>query len=335
MSKNLKYILSERKVKGHLASYQTVYEWEDIILRGLGLSLRCDKNWHYKIYRRFENNNLVNIYHSFIKARNNLNLRFLMGAHPQEFCVLNCNTIPVIIDFWLSEDVLNSFYNSYRHSPLVLITSAEAFEYLKQHHCPLPIEHWPLSLPDTFEIGYSKKIYDFCFIGRTNPFFMRMVERYSQETPDFIYIISQGDTDNREFYTNKGDFIAKDKGRESYMDIIRKSKITVYTTPGLDEAKVETSDFNQVTPRVLEMIAGGCYVISHYPDNPDTRYYALDHMTHKVESYDEFKAAMDYYRLASPRDISECRAYIARHNTTSRISLLENILKKHNITHEV
>lgn len=335
MSKKLKYILSERGVKGHLASYQTVYEWENIILDELELTLKCDKNWHYKVYRRFEKNNIVNTYHAFIKERNDINIRFLMGAHPQQFCILDRNTIPVIIDFWLPEHVLESFYNSYKRCPLVLVTSAEAFEYLKQHNCPFPVEHWPLSLPDTFEVGYTQKIYDFCLIGRTNPFFVRMIERYAEENSDFTYVVNHGETDNREFYSNKGDFIAKDTGRSSYIDIIRKSKITVYTTPGMDEAKKETSDFNQVTPRVMEMIAGGCYVISRYPDNPDTRYYDLDRVTCKVESYDEFKAAMDRYRAAPPRNTDECNAYIAKHNTTSRVRMLKDILAKHDITYSL
>ena len=145
------------------------------------------------------------------------------------------------------------------------------------------------------------------------------------------FFLNNDDIENREYQTNKGLFIGKDTGRESYLDIIKKSKISVYSTPGVDKAKNVAGRFNQVTPRVLELISGGCYVLGHYPDNPDTEYYDLKSIVPQINSYSDFEFYMNLYRSKPSRDIVECRNYINKHNTSSRVVLLKDILKKHGI----
>ena len=245
--------------------------------------------------------------------------------------MLDKNTIPVIVDFWLTEDLLQDFYKTYKFCPIVLITSAEVMSFLKEHNCPLPIEHWPLSLPDNIAVEEQAKQYDFCFIGRKDPFFVEKVERYANEHKDFEYVINVGDISKREYYTNKGRLISKDGCREAYLDIIKKSKICVYSTPGIDKAKDVKGRFNQVTPRLLELLAGGCYVLGHYPDNPDTEYYDLKSIVPQIQSYDQFELLMNYYRSQPPRDIQECRKYVANHYTSTRVDMLKKILVKYNI----
>ena len=102
-----------------------------------------------------------------------------------------------------------------------------------------------------------------------------MLEKYASLHPDFEYIINNGDINNRKYVTNTGRFIAKDTGRTSYLDMIKHTKISCYATPGIDEAKRETITFNQVTPRLFEMLCNGCMVIGHYPLSADTIWYNL------------------------------------------------------------
>lgn len=254
-----------------------------------------------------------------------------MVASSKKNCLLDKNTIPIVIDFWLKEEDLQSFYDAYKNCPLVLITSKEVYDFLVFNNCPLPIEHWPLSLPDSIEIKSEEKIFDFCFIGRKDPFFVNCLTIYSKKHPNFEYVVNSDDINHRIYHTNKGRFIAKDLGRDTYFDIIRKSKICTYTTPGYDESKKVTDSFNQVTPRVLEILSGGCYILGRYPDNPDTKYYSLSSIVPNITNYEDFEYYMNTFRRANPRNIIECRQYLKNHLTSSRISLLLHILQKHKI----
>ena len=73
-----------------------------------------------------------------------------MNAQDIKVCDINKFTIPVIIDFWLKEEQLPAFYVAYKEVPLILLTNLEVYEFLKQHKCPIPIEHWALSYPDKY-----------------------------------------------------------------------------------------------------------------------------------------------------------------------------------------
>ena len=253
MKRKLKSIVSLRLPLAYIPSYHTVFEWEDILGQKLNLLNVCLKQIHLTFFRRLERLGLTNCYHYLLPKSKSLKIIFIMTATTKGNGMLDKNTIPVIVDFWLTEDLLQDFYKTYKFCPIVLITSAEVMSFLKEHNCPLPIEHWPLSLPDNIAVEEQAKQYDFCFIGRKDPFFVEKVERYANEHKDFEYVINVGDISKREYYTNKGRLISKDGCREAYLDIIKKSKICVYSTPGIDKAKDVKGRFNQVTPRLLEL----------------------------------------------------------------------------------
>ena len=318
------------------APFKIVYEWEDIIAQNGKISLRYEKASHFhKVYGWIKRFHLVNLYKS-LKSSENLSLFFVMKADVVKEPWLNKSTIPVIIDFWLKEADLPSFYQAYKDCPLVLVTSAEIVEFLKSHNCPLNIEHWPLSIPDYMKPKCKENyenIYDLCFLGRPSPYFVEMLKKYELSHPEFRYIVGSRSSKNREYIDNKGNFIAKDTGRESYINMIRSSKITCYTTPGLDSNKSETSMFNQVTPRLFEMLAGGCYVLAHYPDNADTRFYELDKYVGNIPNYDSFEKKLDMLRLAPPMDFSIANEFLDKHYTSTRIKMLFSILDNYKIKH--
>jgi hypothetical protein len=328
-------IISERKYK-NAPSYHTIFEWEDIISKEFPLKMLEESLFKKKTYSLFRKLKITEAYHLLLPNRKCKSLRFIMNVFPEKYgvyksCRLNKNTIPVIIDFWLSKNELDNFYDAYKHCSLILITSAEVVEFLKQNKCPLNIAHWPLSFPDKYRIrpgGTFKKKYDFCLIGRPDPFFLDMLKKYESEYSDFTYVVSQGTGTGRTYWTNKGEFVGKDMGRESYIEMIRKTKITCYSTPGLDKTKDNPiNGFNQVTPRLFEMIAGGCYVIGHYEDNPDTSFYELRKYIPNVNSYAEFKAVLDNYRSAEIADPKVGDDMLSKHYTSTRVPMLKSIMK--------
>lgn len=331
MGRKLSYIKSYRN-SINAPSFNTVFEWEDILCEKMNLKiLKPGKFLMMVLPKIIRKMGLVNLFHKLILPKKKLTLLFAMQAKTIPDCLYDKNTIVVIIDFWLSKNELGAFYQVYKNCPLLLITNYEVYELLKNNNCPIPIEHWPLSIPDSVEIKSLQKKYNFCFIGRKDPFFVDMINKYVSKNQDFTYILSNDDIEHRVFITNKGDFIMKDEGRSTYLQMIRETKICTYTTPGLDKSKNQTDSFNQVTPRVLEMISGGCYVLGHYPNNCETRYYNLQSMVPQIKSYNDFEYYMDLYLKSPDRNIEECREYLNKHNTSSRIPMLVKILNKYDI----
>ena len=329
--RKLSAIYSQRSFSKY-PSFQIVYEWEDILAERLGLRILAPGEVHNIIHRRFENNGLVGLYNALLPA-SDLKLHFIMEAEDRRQCNYNKNTIPVIIDFWLDESRLPGFYDAFKNVPLMLVTSREVYEFLLAHNCPIPVEHWALSYPDQYAFREScleNKKYDFVFFGRPNPFFVRYVERYASEHKDFVYILNNGNIDDRKYFDNEGNVVATDCGRQSYLDMIRSARITCYSTPGIDESKSITNAFNQVTPRVFEFLCNGCKVIGHYSDNPDTRWYNLSSVVPNVDTYKEFETVLDAMRTGSFESPS-VSAFMQKHYTSVRANELIQILRRHMI----
>ena len=244
--------------------------------------------------------------------------------------IIGRNTVLAIIDFWLKDNEIPKFIESYKDVCIMLLTNKEVYDKLCSYNCSFPIMHWPLSLPDNNRFdrdsNYIKDI-DFCTFGRVNPFFIRMLNRYCESHPGFTYVYSKGKASDRSYFNSKGDFIIKDTGRASYIDMMRRTKITCYSTPGIDESKRETDMYNQVTPRVLEMLSNGCMVIGHYPLSSDVLWYDLPSIVPNIETYDEFEMTLDMM-LSSDLDIESVKRFLSRHYTSERARMLKEILEK-------
>lgn len=313
-------------------SWQILKEWEDILSKCLDLPIKKENKIGRPLKWWLDKHNFSKSINS-LKIKSDLTLRFIMNASVKHSYFVDKNTIAVIIDFWLEEDDLPDFYDAYKDVPLILLTNMEVYNYLKSHNCPIPIEHWALSYPDKYKLSNSnlkKKKYEFCVIGRPNPFFIRLLDEYSTKHPDFEYIINNGKIDDRKYVTNHGRFVAKDTGRASYLDMIAKTKISCYTTPGLDEGKKISNSYNQVTPRLFEMLCNGCQVIGHYPKAADTEWYNLSSIIPNVSNYEEFEVVMNKFRK-EPFDFKKTEHFMNQHYTSKRAESLLAILRKYNI----
>jgi hypothetical protein len=331
---NYKRLTSISSSINKASSFDTLYEWEKIISERLNLKIEKQNKFITWIYRQIEMRLKMRDFFHCLVQNSSVSILFVMKANTYKSCRLTKNTIPIIIDFWLKEDQLQLFYENFKYCPLVLITSAEVYHFLLEHNCPLNIAHWPLSLPDNQKLladtVFDKK-WDLALLGRTNPYFLRLLKQYCEKHPDFEYVLGSNNIDNRYFYTNKGKEVGHAIGREAYLEMLRATKISFYTTPGLDEAKIETDFFNQVTPRFLELIAGGCLVMAHYPKNADTDYYEINSLCKDIDSYEEFEIQLNTFRVVKEVPIEKYKEYLDKHYTSQRIDLLVKILKTNQI----
>lgn len=316
-------------------SWLIVNEWEKIIATKLNIPIINEKKISKFIKFRLDKYDLSKLY-SIISLNNfkscgKLRLRYIMTANKKTSCFIDKNTIPIFIDFWITEDDLPLFYKVNKHVPLIIVTNREIYNLLKRNNCPIPFEHWPLSWPDTYPLAkHFYKKYEFGIFGRTNPYFERLLNEYSKKYPDFSYIKSDGDINNRKYITNKGEFIANDTGRNSYFKIIQQTKISCYSTPGIDEGKKISSHYNQVTPRLFEMLSNSCHVIGHYPLSDDVKWYNLQSIVPNVNSYEEFERVLNSFRNTE-FNVDKINCYLKQHLTSNRIKILKAILAKHHI----
>ena len=237
--------------------------------------------------------------------------------------------IPNIIDFFLEKKDLPLFYSRYSNAPVVLISSKEVFDYLKAENCPIPINHLALSISDKYSITPTtkyKKEYDLIIMGRQNPILEKYIDRYAADHPDLLYVYRKFVNGEFLYYTSKGELLGNIDNREDYMNLMRKARIGIYSTPGIDGGEERTKGFNQVTPRFLEYIASGCHILARYPQNSDVDYYNLSSIAPSIDTYEQFEAQMNNAKN-NEVDMKKYSEYLSHHYTSVRAKELLEIIK--------
>lgn len=292
-----------------------VYEWEDIFAEKLGVPFSYDvllrnNRWtkHLPVSLGFLTTDEPALAIEMVTYRHNgLNKR---------------NIIPWIVDFYLRTPAqLKKFYKTFSRNPLVLISSREAYEFLKEQGCPLDIRHLPLSLPDKYRITPDtewEKKYDVVLFGRQNAVMKEYWNKYRDSHPGMRYIEGRPVDGGWAYFDEEGRCYGKMESWEDYFAALRASRVAFYSTQGIDGGEARSNGFNQVTPKFLEMISAGCNVIARFPDNPDTRFYRLSEMCRTAYSYEEFEREMES-ALAEPADMEKYSAYLEGRYTSDAV----------------
>ncbi len=321
----LSQVLTNRGVSNG-KDYGIVNEWEDVFSELLGVPLYYDKwkrrdkalLWKFPWLASFFQTNIPTFTYVMLP---------LASPHGNN----KKNIIPCMIDFFCRDNYeLQQFYKRYDKNPLVLISSKEAYDYLVSVQCPLNIKHLALSIPDKYcfdETTYSEKSYDVVMLGRQNKVFKSFLEQYKKMHPDLTYVFGTMEGNRFLYRDSYGNNLGYLDSRADYMEMMRKSRIGLYATPGMDGGREHTNGFNPVTPRFLEYIASGCHVLARYPKNSDTDYYELDKMSTRIETFGQFEKAMDDLR-DKVVDIHRYSQYLSKHYTSVRVQTLLNYLEE-------
>ncbi|MDE6523346.1 MAG: hypothetical protein K2L17_11045 [Muribaculaceae bacterium] len=318
----IKKIVSNRNFEKR-SWWDIVYKWEDIISKELSLPIKPLNiiQFGFQIFQNFFNKALpLNIQPN--------NLRFVMTARPKFYGEFGRQDIPIIIDFFLSDNKAIDFLNTVKKQKIVLISSKEVYDYLiniggNSHQ----IKHWALSLPDELAITPQTKFekkYDLVLIGRLPKTFQNYVDKYRERHPSFSIVTKRVEDGAFNYYDSSGNYVGNANDYQGYIDILRKSRIYLYTTPGLDSDK-KTNGFSQVTPRFLEVVSAGCNIIMHYPKNSDTDYFELPKFGRSIQTYEEFEESVEEALKCEP-DMKFRSEYLQKHYTSVRSQELKNIL---------
>lgn len=311
----LSSILSRRKVK-HRPSWHLVFEWEDEIARALALPLRTP--WHTGWYMR----SLARRLGLKCPREGAPMLEFVMIATAENRGRYGHRSVPWIIDWFLPDSDIPAFLKSTAACRYVLISSREAYERLMEHGAdPKRYLHLPLSLPDRYRLDpktQMDKDIDLALVGRNTSRLLEYARRYVDEHPGLRVVVKGPKRGGHPWvYDLEGNPVADIDSREDYLALMKRCKLFLYSTPGIDDGK-PTEGFSQVTPRFLEALACGCRPLMRYPDNPDTRYYRLEEFGPSIDSYEQFAAEADRI-LSTPLDLNALSNYLSTHYTSSVI----------------
>lgn len=307
-----------------IASWQLVYEWEDVLAERLGWKMVCEP-------RVMCSSRVLKHLPALWKVFAWRERPFLYFDMKAEVCrqIRNARgTIPYVIDFCLSEEELAQFPAAYGRHPLVIISSREVYECLEARHSGVRLAHVALSLSDKYALRADarfEKKYDLVLVGRQNPVLMQMLGRYVERHPDFVYVKKQGGQFDYDYITSDGRLIGNVRSRADYIRLLRQARCAFYSTPGIDGGEDFWHGFSPVTPRFLEYIACGCHVIARWRDNADTQFYELGRMCRNVQTYEEFEALLDKARVEQP-DLEAYAAYLEQHYTSRRAEEIKQLL---------
>lgn len=345
MKLNIKNIISDRNFESWV-SYQLIYEWEDQLSETLQIPIidnpdRLETTFinriRYNISKRVSYP-VIKLIRSLFPKRSkecSVSLYFnLIVSAPIELKRSRLNKIiPVIVDAFIDEKFLSEFNNKYTDCPLILISSIEAYNYLKSVNCPLNIKYWGLSLPDKYKMSrehiYPKK-YDILLAGRQNTCLEEYLEKYIQQNNGLDLNIVRSDIQNGQliFTSNKDGILGSFNSRDEYMQLLRKARIVFYATPGQDGGEKRTKGYNPVTPKYLESLSAQCKVILRYPDTVETQLYGLPKVCPNIDSYESFEYQINKYISEKDEfDIDTYTDILNKSYTTIRAHELSRIIK--------
>lgn len=320
-------------------SWDLIYEWEDVFEEQSALKLIDSRKASIvskffdrvflSVARRLHlpENKLIQIVDRCVSKSKSLYFE-IYPNNSFQFSTSE-NTIPVIIDFWKTQD-LDAFYKNYQNCKLILISSKEVYSFLKENGCKLNIAHFPLSLSDKYKIDLSSPVnkkYDIILAGRTSPVLISYLKEFEKNNPEVEYLMAKHIDNQLYFESNKSGLIGNFHQRIDYVNLLRMAKVGFYSTPGIDGGEERTGGFNPVTPRLFELAAAGCSIIARYPENEDTHYFNLKTFYPAVNDYSSFEKQL---KAALSKDAKEVqkhnKEFLESHYTSNRVLLLKQIL---------
>lgn len=325
---NVDGLLSQRKKVSH-ASWFIVYEWEDVIARLLGIPFEFERSCAYnKFIKR-----LPFLSHFLYHGKKTFLTFDMQAACKNSWKSVNLHNnkhvIPIIIDFFLKPESIPAFDKAHNKNSLVLISSKEAYEFLKANGSTLNLAHWGLSISDKYKITpetrFEKK-YDLILMGRPDAQLIAWLHAYCLKYPDFKYVERRHVDGSFIYYSSDGERVGTVDTREDYIQFMRSARIGFYSTPGINDTEGRANGFNQVTPRFLELIACGCHIIARYPHNPDTDLYQMSRICPNTTTYEMFEEQMNKARN-TPVDMKLYVDYLSAHYTSTRVKQLTEIIK--------
>jgi hypothetical protein len=313
--------------------WDIVFDWEDQMSITLGVPLIPVGKKYNQIYRPHILKKILNrfnayqLWDQYFFSPQNYYLAFHIGPPGVYSFYTRNNIIPIIIDFWKQENI-KRLESIFRISPAVFVTSREVFNYLKDIGARLKLEHLSLSLPDKYAEPSNSLLRDIDIIqmGRSNATLDEYMNEFLRDFPNTNYVSGKKIGNEIHMISTQLGSMGVFKNRVDFINLLKRSRISLVSAPGLDDDKKRTGGFSPVTPRFLESAACGCKLLGLYPQNDDFEYYGIKEVCASVSSYDQFRDLACKY--LTQKTIPDYANFLEGHLTSKRTNELLNKLQE-------
>ena len=297
------------------ASWLVLYEWEDIFARkwdttviplsnGIGAKLRR----HIRPILAKANPGRVWKYSAADPAKTGVLI--IMDADGY-YMLPTKNIIPIYLDF--SMKMIDPIIRATADLPAFFVASMDIYDEMKKRGAE-NVHFIPQCVSDQYYSGeVPAKDIDVIQIGRRNPVLHEYMLKYCESHPGTEYIYQSEGASLSYISTTRGD-IGRFEGREGFVDMMRRSKVSLVSTPRSDGCRDVFGGADLVTARFYESAVFYCRMIGRYTQNRETDYINLSSVCPCVGSYEEFEQTLDSYlskEISSDAEaLSAYRAFI-------------------------
>lgn len=308
-------ILSVRKICD-LISHDVVYEWEDYIHQHSDFRIRYCGRVERKIGK---------IVSSFFR----LKIRWF-GLHPKIFICMNfeelerCtflrnDVLPVILDLQYV-DIAKMLYLC-QNLPFFWVTSYETYKIIANEYNNDRVRYLPLFVSEdairNIDVNKERTI-DLVQIGRRNPILHGYAMEYARDHRGCNYIYRDWMGDEYHYIsTIKGD-IGPIVNRREFWEMLCASKISLVSTPKMDDSRDFGGDIDFFTPRFYESSAAGCGLIARYSDIEEAQIIGIDEICKSVDSYEAFETEVQKILSMSCKDRIQMYGKLAKNNSAQK-----------------
>lgn len=153
---------------------------------------------------------------------------------------------------------------------------------------------------------------------------------YCTEHPNVEYIYAEYDpqTKHLTYYSTKRGIIETPETREEYMTMLRRAKICLLSSPGIDNTRPMAEGIDYPTPRFYETAINYCHMLGRYSeDHEEFHLQGIDSVCHNIKSYDQFKDLCDEIMIGNKAlNKKTYDEFISKHLTSNWIKELQKQL---------
>ena len=315
-------IVSRRKFETW-PSWHVVFEWEDIMKETMNLELECIPN---NIKRKLKDFlwYKFKISHKFKLNKNNWKLIWAMNS--KAWGLYNYkNCIPIFLDTPVSS--LDAIKRATKHLPIFFVTCLDFYNMLRKKGVN-NVKYIPLSISDKYITSkIPEKEYDVLQFGRKNEILHNWMLQYCKEHKEVEYIY-QTEGGSLTYTSTKKGIIGKFDSRDEYMELMKKAKISLVSSPGCDGSR-DFGNIDFITPRFYESAACYCHMIGRYTENEETKIININSICNNVKNYEEFESILKRMLDGEKKiDYEVYKTFLKKNCTSARCIEIEKLIKE-------
>ena len=310
-------------------SWDVLFEWEDIWAKEWGTTVESlTNNLFDKISRRLKRYTKKlfpkKVWKYKITDPDKMGVLIIMDAEGY-YMIPTRNIIPIYLDF--ARNMIDEIMEATRDLPAFFVASKDIYNEMKSKGCQnvyfihqcVSDQYYTQEVPD--------KDIDVIQIGRKNPVMHQYMLDYCKEHTDVEYIYQSENASLNYTSTTRGD-IGKLPGRPEFVDMMRRARVSIVSTPKCDNSRNVFGGADLVTARFYESAVFYCHLIGRYTDNEETRELELNKICPNIKDYEEFKATMDQYLSGKEIDKDIYSTFINKHLASTRATYLKKCIEQ-------